>query len=359
MIEYISEGLLLFSSLLLKKGGIVEKKIPEGVTILALIAFFMGIWVIGGVAYSSTFLLPNVSNFWADMCDPRFGFWPPTWIPKFLIGFPPFPYFISMILGILFCVSSYGVLKLKNWARKMLVIISGLSILWPFGFFLLLSKISSPPNTVYRISPSSPSSTNVMEAIIPGTVIISLATIIYFSFSEVKKLFEDETRQELLIMNINLRNNIKKLSLVFAIIFFLISITGLRRGIIREKDQERINNYDLKTLIEKLRGSDQVNTLYLMSGKKFNGQDNIKLLVGSLKDEHWPVRCFAASSLGASHVAYAVPQLINALKQEAANTGSPCVSAIISSLQQITGQNFEYDYVKWQQWWDNNKDKLK
>jgi len=78
--------------------------------------------------------------------------------------------------------------------------------------------------------------------------------------------------------------------------------------------------------------------------------------IAALKDTDPRVRRGAAFALGIIRDSRAVEPLIDALKDEYEQVQNRA----ISSLRQITGKDYDFgeDPVKWQQWWEQNKDKF-
>lgn len=90
----------------------------------------------------------------------------------------------------------------------------------------------------------------------------------------------------------------------------------------------------------------------------------VEPLLVTLKDDDWPaVRVEVARALGKIKDIRAVEPLITALKDEHLNTTQDTIGlhrdAIESesmALSEITGKNFGYSYIAWQEWWEQNKD---
>jgi HEAT repeat protein len=81
----------------------------------------------------------------------------------------------------------------------------------------------------------------------------------------------------------------------------------------------------------------------------------VEPLITLLKEEDFETVDAAAEILGEIGDKRAVEPLINALKEK----GSFGVSYISTSLGRITGQNFGEDLIKWQKWWEENKNYLR
>ena len=80
----------------------------------------------------------------------------------------------------------------------------------------------------------------------------------------------------------------------------------------------------------------------------------VEPLIAALKDENWEVRRAAFGSLGRIRDARAVEPLITILEDKESNDKKKAEEG----LEQITGQKFGQNHKKWQQWWDENKEKV-
>jgi hypothetical protein len=81
----------------------------------------------------------------------------------------------------------------------------------------------------------------------------------------------------------------------------------------------------------------------------------VEPVIALLREDDFETVDGAAEILGEIGDKRAVEPLINALKEK----GSFNVSYISTSLERITGQNFGGDLIKWQKWWEENKNDLR
>ena len=84
------------------------------------------------------------------------------------------------------------------------------------------------------------------------------------------------------------------------------------------------------------------------------GKPAVDPLIAALKNQNSDIRGRAARALGTIRDTRAVDPLIAALKDE--NSGVRGRAA--RALQEITGKMFRQNQVKWQDWWDKNKDEI-
>ena len=81
-------------------------------------------------------------------------------------------------------------------------------------------------------------------------------------------------------------------------------------------------------------------------------------LFEALKDDVWDIRCAAAEALGNIGDKGAVGPLLEALKSYCRHghiVARHKTESFIEALKKITGQDFGYDYKKWENWYENNK----
>ena len=81
----------------------------------------------------------------------------------------------------------------------------------------------------------------------------------------------------------------------------------------------------------------------------------VEPLIANLRDKDSAVRGVAALVLGEIKDPSAVEPLIAALK----DADSSVRGGAVAALKEITGQDFGEDSVKWQEWWEENKEKFR
>ena len=169
----------------------MQNRRSEGVTVLALVAFFMGIFtVVTMVSY--TYYLSTVmpiTSYYRLMTIKGSSF-------SFMSG--KFCYWYSMIgltLGVLYCLSAYGVLKLKNGWRQMLILLSAAFIIFPFASFVYLAKavtlVRTAGSLLSKAAPTYQTAYKLysLELLLYHSIIVYIFNIIFFTRPRIKAQF--------------------------------------------------------------------------------------------------------------------------------------------------------------------------
>ncbi|MBN2121373.1 MAG: hypothetical protein JW734_10015 [Candidatus Omnitrophica bacterium] len=169
----------------------MEKIRSEGVSILGGLAFFMGIFTIVTMV-SYTYYLSTImpsGNFYLEFSGQEGILLSLSEILFFWFGI------IGLALGILYCISAYGVLKLRNTWRIILVILSVIFIFLPFISFFCLSKGIVSAGAEEILVPGATSSYQLayklysLEMLLYHSVIVYTFNIIFFSRPRIKEQF--------------------------------------------------------------------------------------------------------------------------------------------------------------------------
>ena len=326
----------------------MERKIPEGIIILTLLSFFMSCWAIVVSVYYLIVKLPTLSFM-------QISLWYKLTVPPTNI----FATFIGLALMMLYCIAAYKVLKLENWARRLFIGLSFASIFSPFGSVIYFEKHLIFDQVRYSISPYGAMPWHSVSTIFCSTIIIYVANIIYFTRSRVKALFVSKDKQKFLDAIEEIAKKIKFISVLIALVVLNMSVIGTIKAVNLQKKRAKIDPSEIKTILEALKDNNIYIQQYAYSLlSQIRDNKEIDLLIASLKSEDDRVRCGAAEALGSIGDIRAVEPLIASLKNEASKFGCPCASVIIRALRKITNENFEYDYIKWKEWWKKYKESL-
>lgn len=132
-------------------------------------------------------------------------------------------------------------------------------------------------------------------------------------------------------------------------------IINVRRAAMKAlsvRADQRIIEALIKTLQDKQR--DIRETAARLLGK-IKAPQAVGPLISALADDGYYVRMNAAESLGAIADAKAIPALLKIMYDK----NKRVREAAFASLKKITGLDFGSDNIRWQSWWEENKDNLK
>lgn len=162
------------------RGWTIEEKRSEGVTILATLALCLGIWNI--ISHINIIL-------WCPGLFSRLRTYQTCKPCMTLLELARGANFPLLFLNLLYCFSAYKTLRLRSWARLILVIISFIFIFIPL-MAQLVHYFYLPKTVITQTLPSGTTLCYDLVATYSPSFVVFLFIIIFFTRPKVKEQFE-------------------------------------------------------------------------------------------------------------------------------------------------------------------------